>query len=170
MTTTSNKLASEAIQLRADVRTSDVAAIRTIVAQTNMFTPAEVDIAAELAQDAADKGNASDYSFLIAEREGKVVGYACYGPIACTLASFDLYWIAVEPDCQGTGLGKKLLAATEAAVREVGGTRIYIDTAGRDAYIPTRKFYESQQYARVATLPDFYAPDDAKVIYSKTLA
>ena len=38
--------------------------------------------------------------------ETVVVGYACYGPIACTVASYDLYWIAVDPQFQRHGIGQ----------------------------------------------------------------
>ena len=46
------------------------------------------------------------------------MGYACYGPIAVTIGSYDLYWIAVDQSCQGKGLGKVLLAEAE---RLIGG-------------------------------------------------
>jgi hypothetical protein len=46
---------------------------------------------------------------------------------------------------------------------------MYVDTSGRAQYAPTRAFYEHMGYERAAVLEDFYAPGDAKVIYSKIL-
>jgi ribosomal protein S18 acetylase RimI-like enzyme len=103
-------------------------------------------------------------------RHADLAGYACYGPIPATRESHDLYWIAVAPERQGRGLGRRLLRAVEREVARAGGRRIYVDTSGRDAYAPTRAFYERAGYVREATLPDFYAPGDAKVIYRKQLA
>lgn len=157
------------VQLRETLRPSDVEAICAVVADTKMFTAAEVEIAVELVQENLARGEASGYWFTVAELEGAVVGYAAYGPIACTVSSFDLYWIAVHPTQQGRGIGAVLLAATEERIRAAGGSRIYIDTSGRAAYLPTREFYERSGCCRAAELDDFYAPGDPKVIYVKSL-
>jgi len=47
------------------------------------------------------------FAFITAEQNGSLVGYACYGPIAGTKSSYDLYWIAVHPELQGRGLGQR---------------------------------------------------------------
>ena len=80
----------------------------------------------ELAQDRLLKGNASDYYFVMAEQSGRLTGYSCYGPIACTVSSYDIYWIAVHPESQRNGLGRRLLAEAERLIQKSGGTRIYI--------------------------------------------
>lgn len=158
-----------AIELRTQLVQSDVAAIRTLVDATGVFSPAEVDIAAELAREARDNPTTCGYHFVVAESEGAVIGYACYGPIPCTVSSYDLYWIAVDPQRQRHGIGKQLMDDVEARIARQGGTRVYIDTSGRSAYDKTRRFYERVGYAVAANLPDFYAPGDAKVVYQKTL-
>src|SRR3977135_447998 len=79
--------------LRFDVRPSDSNAVRSIVDRTGFFRPDEVDVAVELVDEHLKRGTASGYHFVFAESEGVVVGYACYGPIVCTVSSFDLYWI-----------------------------------------------------------------------------
>jgi hypothetical protein len=62
-----------------------------------------------------------------------------------------------------------LLERSEAAIGELGGRRIYIETSTRDLYLPTRQFYESSGYQAEATLREFYSPGDNKVIYVKSL-
>jgi len=151
--------------LRDDVRPSDTQAVREIVLATGMFHDYEVDVAVELVAERLARGPASGYFFVFAEQGGRVVGYACYGPIACTAGSFDLYWIAVRPDCQGQGLGRALLAASEERIAAADGRCIYIETSCRKQYAPTRAFYERCGYRLEATLRDFYAPGDDKAIY-----
>lgn len=96
-------------------------------------------------------------------------GYTCWGPIACTQGSYDIFWIAVDPRLQGKGLGKLLMQATESRIQMSGGRRIYLETSGRPDYLPTRRFYDRCGYEIVATLSDFYATGDDKVILVKRL-
>jgi GNAT superfamily N-acetyltransferase len=156
-------------RLRHEARPSDAASIRELVASTGFFSAEEVAIAVELVEARLASGAASGYAFLFAEADGRVVGYTCYGPIAGTAASYDLYWIAVRADERGRGLGRRLLAETERLVRAAGGRRLYAETSGRAQYRPTRAFYERSGYLREAELRDFYAPGDAKVFYVKAL-
>ncbi|MEX0611695.1 MAG: GNAT family N-acetyltransferase [Pirellulales bacterium] len=115
------------------------------------------------------RGAASGYHFVFAEVADLLAGYACYGPIACTTASFDLYWIAVDPRFQRQGVGRLLMAAVESRVAAAGGQRIYIDTSGRSQYGPTRAFYERSGFRCEARLADFYAPSDDRLIYVKVV-
>ncbi len=149
---------------------SDRDAIRRIVEATGFFRPVEVDVAVELVDERLVKGEASGYEFVFAEVDGSVAGYTCYGPIACTLGSYDLYWIAVAPNWQGRGLGQALLRETERLIRQRAGRHIYIETSGRAQYAPTRAFYKRCGYEVAAVLPDFYDHDDDKVIWRKVCA
>ncbi len=156
--------------LRETVEPGDGAIVRDIVTSTGFFTAAEVDVAVELVQERLSRGVASGYLFVFGELAGRTVGYTCYGPIACTVGSFDLYWIVVDEAFRGRGLGKLLLEATEARIAAAGGRRIYIETSGRTLYQPTQAFYERCGYVAEAVLADFYAPGDPKIVYSKALA
>jgi ribosomal protein S18 acetylase RimI-like enzyme len=158
------------VSFRAALRAGDVEAIRSLVAQTKVFSPAEVEIAVEVATVGLQAGPASGYHFCLAEAAGRLAGFAAFGPIPATASSFDLYWIAVDPAAQRHGLGSRLLAASEARAAALGARRIYVDTSGRADYGPARAFYERHGYRRAATLADFYAPGDPKLIYCKELA
>jgi len=120
--------------------TADEAAIRGIVSSTGFFSPAEVEVAVELVQERLRRGNASGYFFVFAETDRRTVGYACYGPIACTIGSFDLYWIAVHKDYQHRGLGRSLLVASERKIAESGGRRIYVETSSARAVSADTQF------------------------------
>jgi ribosomal protein S18 acetylase RimI-like enzyme len=143
--------------------------VADLVAATGLFRPAEVAIARELVLAALERGAASGYRFLLADDASGLAGYACYGPIDGTEASFDLYWIAVRPDLQGRGLGSALLADAEARIAAAGGRRIYVETSTTAAYAATRAFYAARGYRLEATLEGFYAPGDGKAILVKVL-
>ncbi len=157
------------IVYRTTVHPDDHTIVRDIVSSTGFFTRAEIDIAVELVQEQQQKGLDSGYHFLFAEKNQKTIGYSCFGLIPATRYSYDLYWIAVHSTRQGHGIGKELLAESEKIIKNLGGTRIYIDTSSRDLYKPTYGFYRSCGYHEVAVLDDFYAPGDAKIIYLKLL-
>jgi GNAT superfamily N-acetyltransferase len=166
-TTSRNRLPTPS--LRREVRPGDPAAVRRIVASTGFFYPAECDVAVELIEERLAKGEASGYFFVFAELDGQPVAYACYGPIACTVGSYDLFWIAVDAAHQGHGLGRLLLEESERLIGAAGGRRVYIETSNRPQYVPTRGFYERCGYRCEAVLKEFYGGGDDKVIYVKAL-
>ncbi|MFH1851519.1 MAG: GNAT family N-acetyltransferase [Candidatus Neomarinimicrobiota bacterium] len=159
------------LSFRTTVTTADVHNIRRLLqANKRYFYPHEVKTAVELVTERLAKRRRSGYWFIFAESEGRVVGYTCFGPIPCTAAGFDLYWITVHPDWQGRGIGRELLERTEKAIRRRRGQRIYIETSGRPVYATTRAFYGRCGYDETAILPEFYGPDDDKFIYSKRMS
>jgi ribosomal protein S18 acetylase RimI-like enzyme len=157
------------VTYRAAPRSSDITAVRSLTQATRMFRPDEVEIALELVTDGVEKGERSEYRFLFVDGASGLDGYICYGPTACTVGTWDLYWIAVDPKLQGQGLGRRLVDAMETEIRRQSGRMITVDTSGRADYTPTRAFYERVGYAVAATIPDFYAPGDAKVVFIKRL-
>ena len=154
---------------REEPVTSDIEEIFEIVRSTGFFTDDELDIAAELIEERLNKGTASGYYFLFLEIDKQLTGYSCYGPIPGTRSSFDLYWIAVKNESRGMGLGKLILEMSEQKISSMNGLNIYIETASKDLYVPTRKFYEACGYRAEARLKDFYAPGDDKIIYVKSV-
>ena len=156
------------LALRHAITAQDPARIRQLTAVTGFFSDPEIAVAEELAAERLSKGEASGYHFVFAEHYGRLAGYVCYGPIPCTRASFDLYWIAVHPDFQHKGAGRMLLAEAESRIKAAGGVRVYVETSQRVQYASTRAFYEGLGYRIESVLPDFYAPGDGKVVYLKT--
>src|SRR5512137_787650 len=140
------------ITFRYEPVQDDIRAVRAIVASTGFFNPAEIGIAVELVEERLEFGDASDYFFVFAERDGEVAGYTCYGPIDGTEGSFDLYWIAVDHGRRSQGLGRVLMDETERIVRAAGGRRIYAEISGRGQYEPTRRFYELLGFHRETQL------------------
>jgi ribosomal protein S18 acetylase RimI-like enzyme len=140
--------------------------IEEITRAVLVFRDDEVPVALEVFDGAV--GGSPDYIALGATVDERLVGWICWGPTPCTLGTYDLYWMAVDPTMQGSGIGAALLRAMEG--RLAGSARlIVVETAGRPDYRPTRAFYEARGYRKAAIIPDFYAPGDDQVVYVKAL-
>jgi ribosomal protein S18 acetylase RimI-like enzyme len=157
----------EALLFREQVRPQDRQAVGRLVRATGFFSEEEIGIAAELVDERLARGEASGYDFLFAEARERLLGYTCFGPIPGSVHSYDLYWIAVDPEGQGRGTGRALMAAAERRMAARGARLIYADTSSRPQYAPTRAFYLACGYRQEAFLADFYAPQDGKVIFVK---
>jgi GNAT superfamily N-acetyltransferase len=160
---------SAAVRFRTRPVPADVPALRRLVAAANVFYRQERAVALELLEARLAQGPKSGYSFFFAERGGEMLGYAAWGQAPLTRRSFDLYWIVVAPAAQGQGLGQALLQRVERAIAARGGGNLYIETSSRKGYARTRRFYKSAGYPLVATLRDFYAPRDHKLMFCKVI-
>ncbi|HXE57799.1 MAG TPA: GNAT family N-acetyltransferase [Gemmatimonadales bacterium] len=145
---------------------ADRGRIEAILRAVGNFKDYEIGVALEVF-DAAVAPN-PDYLTLGAELDGRLVGWICWGPTPCTEGTYDLYWMAVDPAAQRAGIGTALLEAMERSL-EGRARLIVVETGGRDAYRPTRAFYQRRGYRVAAVIPDFYAPGDDQVIYVKRL-
>jgi acetoin utilization deacetylase AcuC-like enzyme/GNAT superfamily N-acetyltransferase len=158
-----------AMSWRDAVVAEDINRVRALTAATGNFSADEIAIAAELVEARLENGVRSGYEFILCELGGRLAAYACFGKIDGTQGSFDLYWIAVDPEMQGHGIGGILLEKSEAAMRAMGAVSIYADTSSSEKYRSARAFYVGNGFHEQARLEDFYAPGDAKVIYEKLL-
>lgn len=146
---------------------ADTALVMDIIRRTKFFRPVEETIAQEVLDDAiAD----ASYQSYVVEKDGRVAGWICFGATPCTLGTFDIYWIAVDPDIQHAGLGSSLLTFAEAQIAAQGGRLMIIETSGSPMYRPTQRFYEKNGYRLAACVDDFYAPGDPKLIFTKTVS
>ena len=157
------------LTFRNEITGDDPVKILEVIESTSVFSQEEKNIAIELTDERLKRGVQSGYHFLFCERYGKMVGYACFGKIAGTMSSFDLYWIAVHKDFHNSGIGKALLRKSESIISEMGGDHIYIETSSRKSYEAARLFYSHCGYKKEAILKDFYSTGDNKVIYVKKI-
>jgi GNAT superfamily N-acetyltransferase len=148
---------------------ADRGRIEEITRAVGLFRPDEIPVALEVFDEAVRAGpRAEPYAALGAEVEGRLTGWICWGPTPCTLGTYDLYWMAVDPALQGAGIGTALLLEMEH--RLAGLARlIIVETAGRPDYAGTRGFYEARGYQPTATIRDFYGPGDDQVVFVKAV-
>ena len=136
-----------------------------ILVATKAFRDEEIEVALELFD-----SQGPDYEFIGEfSREGDLIGYACYGATPGTTGTYDLYWIAVHPEHQGEGGGSRLLDEVERRLNEREARLLVVETSSRIDYESTRRFYERRGYAECASIRDFYAWGDDRVIYVKRL-
>lgn len=156
--------------LRTDVRRQDVDAIEDLTRNTGVFNDEEVDVARELAEETLAKGEeTSGYYFLFADGEHGLEAYACLGPIPGTNRRWELYWIAVDPDRSGRGLGRRLQHAAEDLARAFGAVYLVAETSTKPAYAAARRFYLSRGYQLLAEIPDWHDDGDGMAIFRKRL-
>jgi len=150
-------------------KVADHPAVIDIVKATKFFRPVEIEIACEVFDEAAMHKLGSTYQSYVAEVDGQIAGWVCFGATPCTLGTFDVYWIAVDPTLQRHHIGSKLLEFAEVNIRKQKGRMIVIETSGSEKYLPTRTFYERNGYTLAADVKEFYAPGDDKWIFLKKL-
>jgi ribosomal protein S18 acetylase RimI-like enzyme len=149
---------------------ADGLAIQTIAAKVGVFSPEEVDCVQDLWNDFQREGDESGYIFLVYRDAQRLLGFACYGPTPMTHGTYDFYWLAVDPDTHGRGVGRALLNEVERDVLHRGGHLLLIETSSTPAYAAARRLYENAGCTREALIHDFYALGDDLVLYSKHLS
>ncbi len=142
--------------------------IQTILIRTGFFSAAEIDVAMELVDIFLSRPEQQDYFVYVAESDSaRISGYLCFGPTPLTAGTYDLYWIAVHPEFQNQGIGKKMLTFLEQEVTRLQGRLIIIETSSQKKYASTQAFYLRSGYQLAAQIKDFYQPGDDRMIYSK---
>ena len=150
---------------RYDSRDRDT--LLAILHDCEMFRPDEITVAAEILDEAAQAGPSGHYKILVVETDGHPVGWSCHGLVPMTDATYDLYWIAVDPKQQSRGIGRMLLENVEAALVDAQGRWLLAETSSTAAYEKTRAFYLRAGFSVVGNVPDFYRPNDGKITFAK---
>src|SRR5512134_2529252 len=112
-------------------------AIEALLRRCGVFRAEEVAVALEVLDDYLYRINQQDYQVFTAKRGGAVAGYVCFGRNTMTDGTFELYWIAVDPDHHRHGVGASLMGLTEYEVARQGGRLICVETSSREEYHAT---------------------------------
>jgi ribosomal protein S18 acetylase RimI-like enzyme len=148
----------------------DRARLLSMLIKTRSFTSQEIDIAMELIDIVLKDSIQKDYRIHCLVDDGdQCIGYICYGPTPMTRGTFDLYWIAVDPDFQKQGVGSKLLDFLGKAVKKLKGRMILADASSIPQYKKTEKFYLKNGFQVVARISDYYHPGNDRMTFCKKL-
>ena len=143
----------------------------SMLSKTRVFTAEEIDVAMELIDIVLNDLSQKDYRIdCIVNDEDLPVGYICYGPAPMTQGTFDLYWIAVDPQSQSHGMGSRLLIFLEEAVKDVKGRMILADTSSMPEYEKTHRFYLKNGFQEVARISDYYWPGNDRITFCKRVS
>jgi ribosomal protein S18 acetylase RimI-like enzyme len=166
---TSAPEARAGLRIRDHLAKSDWPSIRTLLRKTGVFSDREIEIVRELMDDTVNRPEWGNYRFWVADGEQGVAGFTCVSPIHVTPDRYEIYWLAVDPECQGLGCASRLTALAVDCLRKLGARKLYVETSTREAYAPARDFYRSAGFVLEATLPDYYSDGDGKAIFAMRL-
>jgi aminoglycoside 6'-N-acetyltransferase I len=150
------------------LKKSDRPDLIDLIKRTNNFTTEDKRIAIELIDECINEPNNSDYSIVCAEIENKVYGFVCFGAASLCVGTYDIYYIGVDPDVSGKGIGKQLINHVELLLKDVA-RMILIETSSSDSYEIARKFYVKLGYAEIERIKDYYKVGEDRLIFQKLL-
>jgi ribosomal protein S18 acetylase RimI-like enzyme len=148
----------------------DRAKLLSVLIKTRAFSSAEIDVAMELIDIVLKDQVQKDYQIdCMVDDQDLAIGYICHGPTPMAQGTFDLYWIAVDPDFQEQGAGSKLVGFLEEGVKARGGRMILADTSTVPQYEKTQRFYVKNGFQQVARIPDYYYPGNDRITFCRRL-
>jgi ribosomal protein S18 acetylase RimI-like enzyme len=140
-----------------------------ILMHSGLFNAGDADCVDEMFGHALAKPTPDAYRFLSGWLDGAMMGFACYGWEALTHGTWDLFWVCTLPEARGLGLGGALLSEALRVATVEGGRLMVIYTSSSTNYAAARKLYESRQFVRTATIPEYYNLGDDLHIYTRRL-
>lgn len=149
--------------MRAFTR-SDIEAAKNIIDDTEMFPSEMLD---DMATPFFDDESSQDLWFVACTDE--VVGVAYCASERMTDGTWNLLLIAINPNCQGQGIGKQFMDYIEQQIKNIPARILLVETSGLAEFEATRRFYPQCGYTQVACIPDYYEAGDDKVVFLKKL-
>jgi ribosomal protein S18 acetylase RimI-like enzyme len=144
--------------------------LHSTLIEARVFTREEINVAMELIDIVMKDEKQKDYKIhCMVDGQDQPVGYICYGPTPMTEGTFDLYWIVVNPNFQGQGIGSNLLNFLEKVLKGMGGRMILAETSSITEYEETQRFYLQRGFQEVGRVPDYYYPGNDRITYCKKL-
>jgi len=148
----------------------DILPLKEILLTTRVFRNEEIEVAVELMEIVTEEPHQLDYiMFTSVDNNNGVQGYYCVGPTPMTEVSYDLYWIAVDPNKYGNGASRELMEHCETFVRSRSGKKIIAETSSQASYDRTRTFYQKHGFVEEARIKNYYSVGDDLVIFTKQL-
>ena len=154
---------TDSLNIRALSR-ADLASVAAILDATGLFP-------SELLPDMAEPflSSSADHLWLVICDQDAVVGFAYTEPERMTDRTYNLLAIAVAPDRQNHGIGKRLVQALLSQLAQRCGRILIVETSSLAEFAATRAFYRGLGFACEATIRDFYAQGEDKVVFWKSI-
>jgi ribosomal protein S18 acetylase RimI-like enzyme len=148
--------------------TNDVTDVIALAQASGLFEPSQTE---ELRQmlDQYFNSETEHQDLWFTDDDNGVVGVAYVAPERMTEGTWNLYLIAVHPDCQRQGRGVLLLRHIEQVLAERGERMLLVETSGLESFEYVRSFYRKSGYDEEARIREFYKAGDDKIIFRKPL-
>lgn len=147
-----------------ELNRDDLSSLELVLEKTGLFPP-------ELLRPMAEPwlSGTADHRWLVAAHAERAVGFAYAEPERMTEGTFNLLAIAVDPEMQGRGFGKALVADLAERLRAKGGRVLLVETSSLPGYAATRAFYEGLGFTQEARIRDFYRAGEDKIVFWTSL-
>lgn len=143
---------------------ADLPALSQIVDEMDLF-PSEM--LEKMIEPFLEDPNSNERWFVYDDDELGVVGFGYCRAEPFTEGTWNLLAIGIRTSLQGRGIGTEMMKHIERALSSQ--RLLIVETSGLESFAKTRAFYVRCGYDRVATIPGYWAENDDKVIFSKTL-
>jgi GNAT superfamily N-acetyltransferase len=147
----------------------DLGEILEISRNVGVFSQEEVDTVDELFQGYLNDPVKSGYNYLSCRKDGRLAGFACWGPTALSRGTVDMYWICTDKAFQGQGIAGELFKAVEKNARQAGRWQLVIWTSSKAEYAQARQFYLKMGCSLAVQITDFYDRGDDLCVYTRRL-
>jgi ribosomal protein S18 acetylase RimI-like enzyme len=148
---------------------ADTPALVALSCSSGLFKPEEADAIRGML-DEYHAANALGGQMHVWDAGGTPVGVVYFAPRPFADRVWELLMIAVDAPRHRQGIGSKMLAGVEAAVRAADGRLLLIETSSLASFERTREFYRKHGYDEVAHIPDYFSDGDGKASFVKRLA
>lgn len=98
-----------------------------------------------------------------------VMGFVAYGLAPLTDGTMDISWLAVDPDCQGEGVGAALIEHVCDDARRIGARQVVVETSSTERYERARRAYGRMGFEEVSRVPNYYQDGDDRIILVRKL-
>ncbi len=112
---------------------------------------------------------ANDQHWLVAVDGADVAGVCYCAAERFTEGTYNVLAIAAASGRQRQRIGSALMTAIEEQLSHTGGRVLLVETSSDPRFASTQEFYRSTGFEHVATIPDYWAASDDKIVFSKTL-
>ena len=157
------------VRIVSGIAPKDVEAVLEMASSSGLFSPDAMLAAEDMAWDSAYGDGSESHVFLLAraveENGDRVVGFLCYGPIPHWPEDYELYGIAVAPDCRRLGIGTGLVAEMRRRVADRMGKRVFLETGTEESFEGARSFYEVNDFECEQRFRKQFIPVDGGVVY-----
>lgn len=147
------------------VQKQDLPALKSIIDETDLFPSDMLDGMT----DGYFNDDADEVWFACLRGDGNPAGLVYAKLEQLTEGTWNALLLAVRPDHQRSGVGRKLMTHLEGFLKGHGHRLLLVETSGNDEYSGTRAFYQHIGYEEEGRVRDFYQAGEDKVIYRKQL-
>ncbi|ESA36407.1 gcn5-related n-acetyltransferase [Leptolyngbya sp. Heron Island J] len=143
----------------------DMAALLALASKAMSFSPDELEELTTILTDYFSGKTANHFWWT--DDDDELVAAAYCAPERMTQGTWNLLFIAVQPDYQGQGRGTALITHVEQMLATQGAHLLLVETLA--SFEHARAFYRKCGFDEEARIRDFYEVGADKIVYRKVL-